>query len=223
VVSWFLLGNYFQKEIKWTMSSPSPLQAAWKRISSMTKIAIVYYSGYGHTAKQAEAVHAGAASVAEATLYRIDANGDLPESDFAALTGADAIIYGSPTYMGGPAWQFKKFADASSKPWFGQAWKDKIAAGFTNSASLNGDKGSTIAYFITLAMQHSQIWVGTGLMPSNAKASGPNDTNWTAGFGGALAVSPSDASPEEAPRKGDLETARLLGVRVAEVAKKLRG
>ncbi|WP_294531950.1 flavodoxin family protein [uncultured Rhodoblastus sp.] len=189
----------------------------------MTKIAIVYYSGYGHTAKQAEAVHAGAASVAEAKLYRIDANGDLPEADFAALADADAIIYGSPTYMGGPAWQFKKFADASSKPWFGQAWKDKVGAGFTNSASTNGDKGSTIAYFITLAMQHSQIWVGTGVMPSNAKAHGPNDVNWTAGFGGALAISPSDASPDEAPRKGDLETARLLGVRVAEVTKKLRG
>ncbi len=189
----------------------------------MTKIAIVYYSGYGHTAKQAEAVHEGAASVAAAKLYRIDQNGDLPEAVFEALAEADAIIYGSPTYMGGPAWQFKKFADASSKPWFGQAWKNKVAAGFTNSASVNGDKFSTIAYFITLAMQHSQIWVGTGLMPSNTKAHGPNDVNWTAGFGGALAVSPSDASPEEAPRKGDLETARLLGVRVAEVAKKLKG
>ena len=205
------------------MCDASPRKGARRRISIMTKIAIVYYSGYGHTAKQAEAVLEGAASVASAKLYRIDQNGDLPESVFEALSEADAIIYGSPTYMGGPAWQFKKFADASSKPWFGQAWKNKVAAGFTNSASVNGDKFSTISYFITLAMQHSQIWVGTGLMPSNTKAHGPDDVNWTAGFGGALAVSPSDASPEEAPRKGDLETARLLGVRVAEFAKKLKG
>jgi multimeric flavodoxin WrbA len=191
----------------------------------MTKIAIVYYSGYGHTVKQAEAVQGGAASVAgaEVSVLRIDQNGELPEGWLETLAAADAIIYGSPTYMGGPAWQFKKFADASSKAWFSQAWKDKVAAGFTNSASVNGDKGATINYFITLAMQHSQIWVGTGLMPSNTKAHGPDDTNWTAGFGGALAVSPSDASPEEAPRKGDLETARLLGVRVAELAGKLRG
>ncbi len=41
--------------------------------------------------------------------------------------------------------------------------------------------------------------------------------------GGALAVSPSDASPEEAPRKGDLETARLLGARVAGYAVRTRG
>ncbi len=136
----------------------------------MSKIAIIYFSGYGHTVKLAEAVHAGAASVGEATLYRIDQDGNLPDDAWEAIAAADAIIYGSPTYMGGPAWQFKKFADASSKPWFAQAWKDKIAAGFTNSASVNGDKYATIQYFWTLSQQHGQVWVGTGLLPSNTKA-----------------------------------------------------
>ena len=188
----------------------------------MTKVAIVYFSGYGHTARQAEAVKQGAASVAgvAVTDFRINENGDLPDGAWEALAQQDAIIFGSPTYMGGPAWQFKKFADASSKPWFTQAWKDKIAAGFTNSASTNGDKFSTISYFFTLSQQHGQIWIGTGLMPANTKANGPDDVNWTAGFAGALAISPSDASADEAPRKGDLETARLLGKRVAEFAVK---
>ncbi|MFT4097921.1 MAG: flavodoxin family protein [Rhodoblastus sp.] len=191
----------------------------------MAKIAIVYFSGYGHTAKLAEAVEKGAASAAGASAetFRIDANGDLPESAMEKLAGADAIIYGSPTYMGGPAWQFKKFADASSKAWFTQAWKDKIGAGFTNSASVNGDKAMTMSYFVTLAMQHGQIWIGTGLLPSNKKEHGPDDVNWTAGQTGLLSVSPSDASAEEAPRKGDLETARLFGKRVAEYAVKTRG
>ena len=63
--------------------------------------------------------------------------------------------------MGGPAWQFKKFADASSRPWLSQAWRNKLAAGFTNSASVNGDKFSTIEYFWTLSQQHGQIWIGT--------------------------------------------------------------
>lgn len=190
----------------------------------MTSVAIVYFSGYGHTARQAEAVQSGAASVpgTQVAVYQIDANGDLLEGAFEALGKADAIVYGSPTYMGGPAWQFKKFADASSKPWFAQAWKDKIAAGFTNSASVNGDKFSTIEYFWTLSQQHGQIWVGTGLMPANTKTHGPADINWTAGFGGALAISPSDASPDEAPRAGDLETARLFGQRIAEVASSFR-
>lgn len=188
----------------------------------MTKIGIVYYSGYGHTVKQAEAVAAGAASVegADVEVFRIDQDGNLPDGTFEKLAELDAIIYGSPTYMGGPAWQFKKFADATSKPWFTQVWKDKIAGGFTNSASVNGDKKSTLDYFFTLSQQHGQVWVGTGLLPSNTKAHGPDDVNWTAGFSGALAISPSDASPEEAPRKGDLETARVCGVRIAEAAQR---
>lgn len=188
----------------------------------MTTIAIVFFSGYGHTAKQAEAVREGAAAVpgAKVEFLAIDKEGNLPADSWDKLGAADAIIFGSPTYMGGPAWQFKKFADASSKPWAKQEWKDKIAAGFTNSATVNGDKFSTVQYFFTLAMQHSQIWAGPALMPSNKKTNGPDDVNWTGGFAGALSISPADASPDEAPRKGDLETTRLLGKRVAELAGK---
>ncbi len=190
----------------------------------MSKVAIVYFSGYGHTQKQAQAVAEGVrAAGAEVLEYRVDGEGNLPDGTMEAIGEADAIIYGSPTYMGGPPWQFKKFADASSKAWFTQDWKNKIAAGFTNSASVNGDKAGTISYFFTLSQQHGQLWIGTGVMPSNTKAHGPDDVNWTAGFAGALAISPSDASPEEAPRKGDLETARRLGQRVAEFADKLVG
>ena len=191
----------------------------------MATVAIVYFSGYGHTRKQAEAVHAGAASAAGATaaLFAIDPEGNLAESAWEAITASDAIIFGSPTYMGGPAWQFKKFADASSKPWFMQQWKDKVAGGFTNSASMNGDKFLTISYFMTLAMQHSMVWIGTGLMPANSKAATRNDVNYVAGYSGALAQSPSDSSPDEAPLPGDLETAKLFGARVAGYAVKTRG
>lgn len=191
----------------------------------MAKIAIVYFSGYGHTAKLAEAVEAGAAAAqgASVKMFGIDSNGDLPDGAIEELAGFDAIVYGSPTYMGGVAWQFKKFADATSKSWYVQAFKDKIAAGFTNSASVNGDKAATISWLMTFAMQHCQIWIGTGLLPSNKKEHGPQHVNWTAGMSGLLAVSPSDASAEEAPRSGDLETARLFGRRIADYAVKTRG
>lgn len=184
----------------------------------MSKSVVIYFSGYGHTAKQAEAVHKGASSVKghSSSLIAIDAEGNIDEKVWETLKAADAILFGSPTYMGGPAWQFKKFADASSKPWFSQAWKNKLAAGFTCSASINGDKFSTLNYFMTLAMQHGMIWVGTGLMPANVKASTRDDINWLAGFGGALARFPADASPEESS-PGDMETASLLGARVAEL------
>lgn len=182
----------------------------------MPQIVVIYHSGYGHTQRMAQAVAEGA----NAELIAIDAEGNLPEGAWETLAAARAIVMGTPTYMGGPSWQFKKFADASSKAWFAQQWKDKLFAGFTNSASMNGDKGSTIAYLMTLAMQHGGLWVGTGMMPANQKASRRDDLNYVAGFAGALATTPSDASAAEMAQ-GDLDTARAFGQRVAAAAARL--
>lgn len=184
----------------------------------MSHIVVVYHSGYGHTQRMAQAVAEGAG----AQLLAIDADGNLPEGGWEQLDAADAIVMGSPTYMGNVSWQFKKFADASSKAWFVQKWKDKVFAGFTNSATMNGDKLSTLHYLFTLAMQHGRIWVGTGLMPSNAKAAQRNDVNYVGSSAGAMATTPSDASAQEM-LPGDLETARLFGQRVAAVTARLRG
>jgi len=180
----------------------------------MKKIVIVYHSGYGHTKKVAEAVAQGSGGV----LLAIDAEGNLPAGGWEQLAAADAIVFGSPTYMGNVSWQFKKFADASSKPWFTQAWKNKLAAGFTNSASMNGDKLSTLHYLFTLSQQHSMFWVGTGIMPSNSKAATRNDINYVASFSGLMTATPSDASPDEV-NPGDIATATKFGERVAEAAR----
>lgn len=179
------------------------------------KIAIVYHSGYGHTKKLAEAVLTGVKQT-KAESYFIHVN-DIKEETWKTLLEVDCIIFGSPTYMGGVSADFKKFAEASSKPWFTQAWKNKIAAGFTNSATMNGDKLSSLQYIWTLSQQHGMIWVGTGLMPSNSKAAQRNDINYLGSFSGLMGQSPSDASPEEGPLPGDLETAKLFGQRVAEI------
>jgi NAD(P)H dehydrogenase (quinone) len=182
----------------------------------MSKIVIVYHSGYGHTQKIAQAVAEGSGG----TLLAIDAEGNLPAGGWEQLAAADAIVFGSPTYMGGVSWQFKKFADASSKPWYSQQWKNKLAAGFTNSATMNGDKLSTLHYLFTLSQQHSMLWVGTGLMPSNSKAATRNDLNYVGSFSGLMTATPSDASPDEMV-PGDIATAKAFGQRVAEVAARL--
>ena len=183
----------------------------------MAQVAVVYHSGYGHTQRMAQAVADGAG----ATLIAIDAEGNVSDAGWETLNAADVIIMGSPTYMGSVSWQFKKFADATSKAWYSQAWKDKLFAGFTNSASMNGDKHSTLHYMITLAMQQGGLWVSSGIMPSNSKAAQRNDVNYLGSYAGAIAQSPSDASPAEMPQ-GDLDTAKLFGQRVAEVAAKFR-
>ena len=183
----------------------------------MAKVVVVFHSGYGHTQRLAQSVAEGAAG----ELLAIDAEGNLPEGGWETLNAADAIIMGSPTYMGSVSWQFKKFADASSKPWYVQDWKDKVMAGFTASSNVNGDKLSTLHYLFTLAMQHGGIWVGTGLNYNNSKASKREDINYLASSAGVMAQTPSDA-PAAEMNGGDLETARRFGQRVAEVAARLR-
>ena len=176
-------------------------------------IVIVYHSGYGHTTKIAEAV----AETSGARLLAIDAEGNLSDDAWAALDAADVIVFGSPTYMGSVSWQFKKFADASSKIWFRQGWRNKLAAGFTNSASLNGDKLSTLHYFFTLSQQHGMLWAGTGLMPSSTKAATRDDVNNLGSASGLATATPSDASVDEMV-EGDIRTARAFGERLREAA-----
>lgn len=177
----------------------------------MNPIVIVYHSGYGHTQKVAEAVAAGS----RGTLLAIDAEGQLPEGGWEQLAAAKAIVFGTPTYMGGPSWQFKRFADASSKPWYHKAWRNKLAAGFTNSATINGDKHATIQYLMTLSQQHGMLWTGTGMHASNAKHHTRDDLNHLGGYSGLLVTTPSDASTDEMVA-GDLATARAFGERIVE-------
>jgi len=183
----------------------------------MSKIVIVYHSGYGHTKRVAEAVAAGAGG----ELLAIDAEGNLADGGWEKLDAADAIIFGTPTYMGSASWQFKKFADASSKAWFTRAWQDKVFGGFSNSASFSGDKGVTMIALHTLASQHGGIWVSLGLAPANTKAAQRTDLNNLGGSVGLLVQSPSDASVDEIPQ-GDLDTATSYGKRVADVTARLR-
>ena len=188
----------------------------------MSKITIIYHSTYGHTKLQAEAVHRGAAGVngidadimtAEEATKRID-----------ELDGADAIIFGTATYMGNISAGLKSFMEASVKKWFASAWKDKIAGGFSNSSSFSGDKLNTLQGIVTFAMQHGMIWVGTGMFPSandmdamnSVEGPGPDTHNRVGSFIGPMAAS-FQVNPPDAPSKGDIETAELYGKRVAEV------
>ncbi|WP_250627463.1 flavodoxin family protein [Pinirhizobacter soli] len=190
----------------------------------MAKIAIVYHSGYGHTKKQAQAVCDGVNRVAGAAceLISIDGEGAIDAAGWKSLDAADAIIFGTPTYMAAPSWQMKRFIDDTSKRWYTQTWKDKLAGAFTNSGSMNGDKGMTVGALFAFAMQHGMIWVGTALLPSAKKSAERNDVNFLGGYAAALAQSPSDATADEAPPPGDLETASLFGRRMAGVAQQFK-
>ena len=181
------------------------------------RIAIVYHSLYGHTARQARAVKAGVAQVegAEPQLLTVED----AQARWDNLAAADAIIFGTPTYMAGPSAAFKAFQDASSKAVMarGFLWKDKIAAGFTNSGAHAGDKLATLMQLALFAAQHGMHWVNLALPPANNSPRGSADDLNRLGFWlGAAAQSNVDEGPERTPPESDLATARHLGRRVAE-------
>lgn len=187
----------------------------------MTTVAIVYHSGFGHTAVVAEEVAQGVrAAGAEPVLLRIDNAGQDFTPLLDAASRADAIVVGSPTYMGDVSAALKAFFEASSKVWGARGWKDKIAAGFTNSLSLAGDKANTLGSMFILAMQHGMIWVGAGMMPGNTTGnttSAPDAVNRLS-FSVGLATQSDIAAPEVTPTSGDRETARQFGARIAGIA-----
>lgn len=181
----------------------------------MKKVAIVFHSGYGHTQRQAEAVLAGVTEVAgvEGKLYPVTT---LSEDDWKELDAADALIFGSPTYMGSAAAKFKEFMETSSGRWYGRAWQDKLAAGFTCSASQSGDKLNTLIELMIFSAQHGMLWLGVNLLPGNNNSKGSvNDLNRLGSFSGAMAQANSDQGVE-GMLESDLKTAATLGQRVAQ-------
>ncbi|MER6383264.1 flavodoxin family protein [Streptomyces sp. NPDC001250] len=180
-------------------------------------VSVAYHSGFGHTAVLAEAVRAGAADAgAEVHLIKVD---EITDEQWEILDRSDAIVFGSPTYMGTASGAFHVFAEGTSNRWYTRAWQDKLAAGFTNSASKSGDKLHTLQFFQTFAAQHGMTWVNLGLLPGwNASTSSENDLNRLGFFSGAAAQSNNDQGPEGV-HKSDIATAEHLGRRVTETAR----
>ena len=192
----------------------------------MAHIAIAYHSGFGHTGRQAAAVARGVESVEGATVELLPV--DAPDDElWTRLAAADAIIFGAPTYMGSPSAVFKAFAEAAVGPVWAKdlAWRDKIAAGFTNSKAMSGDKLNSLVDLAVFAAQHGMIWVGLDIYPGWAESTASiEDLNRLGSWMGAMAQSDADLSAEKAPPETDLRTAAALGARVARITlRHLRG
>jgi len=179
-------------------------------------ISIVYDSGFGHTAKQAQAVAEGVGQVPGAQA-RLIAVADKP-MPWDVLAASDAIIFGSPTYNGSLSARLKQFMEDSTRPaWMPQTWRNKVAAGFTNSGAMHGDKLHSLMSMVLFAAQHGMLWVGLDLFPGQSA----DELNRVGGWLGAMAQS-NDESPELSPIASDLKTAAHLGRRVADTARRLQ-
>lgn len=184
----------------------------------MTKVAIIFHSATGTTKQLAKSIVSGASSVdgVKAIPYEI-LGSDIIEGRFKnsalidELSDTDAMIFGSPTFMGCVSAQFKAFADATGELWAEKAWADKFASGFTIGSNLSGDQLNTIQYLQVFASQHGMLWSSLDI-PGNCD---PHNRNRLGAQSGLIAHS-KDGELDPI----DLMTAKYLGKRVATIAKK---
>ncbi|MFN6546631.1 flavodoxin family protein [Mycolicibacterium nivoides] len=182
-------------------------------------VAVVYHSGFGHTSTLADAVAAGAHDGgAEVTVMHVETMAD---EDWDVLDNVDAMIFGSPTYMGNVSGGFQTFAEKTGRRCMDGTWRDKVAAGFTNSGAKSGDKLATLNSLAIFAAQHHMHWVNLGLGAGwNSAAGSEHDLNRLGFWLGAAAATDVDAGPDQA-HPADVQTCRHLGQRVALVTRQL--
>jgi NAD(P)H dehydrogenase (quinone) len=182
-------------------------------------VAVAYHSGFGHTAVLAGAVAAGARDTgASVTVIPVDA---MPEEAWDILDDADAIVFGSATYMGNVSAAFQAFAEKTGRRCMNGTWRDKVAAGFTNSGARSGDKLHTLSSLAVFAAQHHMHWVSLGLPPGwNSSTSSEDSLNRMGFFLGVGAQTNVDA-PADGVHPCDVATCRHLGQRVALVSRQL--
>jgi NAD(P)H dehydrogenase (quinone) len=190
----------------------------------MATVSIVYFSGTGTTALLAEAIAQGARSVAGTQVNLLPVRGSeivegrwQNEATLATLNASDAIVFGTPTFMGGPAAQFKAFADATGGTWYTRGWRNKLAGGFTVSGSPSGDKLHVLTYLSAFAAQHAMTWINPDLLPVTATAD-PLGSNRLGSFLGVMAQSASAPGQPPALHPGDAATGEAYGRRIASFA-----
>ena len=188
---------------------------------SAPALAIANHSGFGHTAVLADAVAAGAREAGAGVTVTVIAVDRMTDTDWDILDEADGIVFGSATYMGNVSAGFQAFAEQTGRRCLNGTWRDKVAAGFTNSGAKSGDKLNTLVSLAVFAAQHHMHWVNLGLGAGwNSATGSENDLNRLGFWLGAGAQTDVDANPDQV-HPSDVRTCRHLGWRVAMVTRQL--
>jgi len=203
-----------------------------------TKVLVVFYSMYGNTAKLAKAVAEGARQVenVEVSLRQveelmpkeiIEANErmkqvkkeleDIPIATNEDLVEADGIVFGTPTRYGNMCAQMKQFIDKTGGLWAEGKLINKVAGVFTSTGTLHGGQETTIITSMIPLLHHGMIIVG---IPYSEQRLFSLETGGGSPYGASSISGPNADRP---PTENDLEIAKTLGRRVAEIAKKIAG
>lgn len=200
------------------------------------KVSVIFYSMYGHIYRMAEAVAEGAKSVkgAEVKLLQVPetlpaeviekmgaveakkAFADVPTATIDDLSGADAVIFGTPTRFGNMCAQMRAFLDATGGLWAKGSLIGKAGSVFTSSNTQHGGQETTIVSFHMTLLHHGMVIVG---MPYSEKRQMTLDEITGGSPYGASTIAGPDGS--RMPSENELAMARFQGAHVAAIAAKL--
>ncbi len=182
----------------------------------MIEVSIVYDSNFkGQTEVLANRIATGINSVKDASSHLIHV--DHVEENWNVLHRSQAIVFGSPTYVGSISGKFKLFVEKlAGEVWLKRMWENKIATGFTVSAGRPGDKLNCLNQMFIFASQMAMTWVPQPILGGHYSSEGSeNDLNRIGGYIGVMAQANIDESADVSPLESDRETARLHGKHVA--------
>jgi NAD(P)H dehydrogenase (quinone) len=200
-----------------------------------SKVAVYFYSMYGHMYKMAKAAAEGIKEAgAEAVLLRVPETlppeilkmmgaeeaqkafaGEKP-AKFEEFGNYDGYVFAAPTRFGVVPAQFKAFLDASGQVWGAGGLINKPVGIMTSSSMQHGGQEATILGLIPFVLHHGGLYVGlpltSGVLGETKEVSGNS-------FYGASTISGGDGSRQ--PSANELAGAKFQGKRVAELAAKL--
>ncbi len=208
------------------------------KVKESIKVLVVFYSMYGNTGKLAKAVAEGARQVenVDVSLRQveelvpkeiIEANermkrvkeelADIPIATNKDLVEAEGIVFGTPTRYGNMSAQMKQFIDNTGRLWAEGKLINKVAGVFTSTSTLHGGQETTIITSMIPLLHLGMIIVG---IPYSEQRLFSLETGGGSPYGASSVTGPNANRP---PTENDLEIAKTLGRRVAEVAKKIAG
>jgi len=205
-------------------------------LEKKTNVLVVFYSMYGNTAKLANAVAEGAKQIenVEVRIRQVQelvpkeiieknprmkkVKEDLKDTPFATmddLAWADGIAFGSPTRYGNMAAQLKQFIDQTGGLWAQGKLINKVAGFFTSTSTPHGGQETTILSMMIPMFHHGMVIVG---VPYSEPRISAMELGGGSPYGASSISGPKADRP---PTTNDLEIAKTLGRRIAEVARKV--
>jgi len=197
------------------------------------KVAIVFYSMYGHIQTLAEAEKEGLAKAGiEADMYQVaetlpqevltkmyaPPKSDLPTIDAATLAKYDAFLFGIPTRYGNYPAQFKTFWDSTGQQWATGGYHGKYAGVFISTASAGGGQESTAIAAMSTFAHHGMIYVPLGYGKAFAQLTNLEEARGGSPWGaGTFAAGDGSRKPSAL----ELEVARIQGEEFGKILNKV--